>query len=157
MSRSARRLWAVLITDLSVADLGWSADNPAPQEALDAIDEARDTSLRFLAGPPFAERYGPFTWWPESSRVAALLIADRGAVRTQVDPRTRFCAELGPARAPALLTLAFLKGLGRGREQASADDELLGGLAVAMREAAGVKAMEDAGLVAWEQRGGESR
>lgn len=150
MSRSARRLWAVLITDLSVADLGWSAGNPAPEDALDAIAEARETGPR----PHGITALGRFRH-REGCRVGALLVADRGAVRTQVDPRTRFCAELGPARAPALLTRAFLKGLGQ--EQAPADDELLGGLAVAMREAAGVRATEDAGLAAWEQRGEESQ
>lgn len=89
------------------------------------------------------------------SRFVAVLLIDReGTVRAQVDPRTRFCAELGQVRSSALLIQAHRRG--RGGEVLSADDELMRELAGAMGEAAGVKAMEDAGLAAWEQRGGSS-
>lgn len=84
--------------------------------------------------------------------LAVLLTAREGAVSASVDPRTPFAADLGESRSAALLVRAVT----RARREPAADEVLEARLAAAMRETAGVKAMEDAGLVAWEQRGGAS-
>jgi hypothetical protein len=130
--------WAAIIRTSSVADLGWSAENPAPAEALAAIDDARAASLRFLADPPFIEHADAFPHPEGRSRVTALLIST-GAVRAQVDPRTPYDGEHGPVRAAASLIGAFRDG----RRLRAADDRL-------MADLAGMERVREAGERAWE-------
>jgi hypothetical protein len=118
--------WLPVIEHSSPADLGWSADSPAPEEALTAIAVARCLSAD-PASLPLLRWSGPFPHSPGRRVLAA--------------GRTRGHSPLIQTRA----RFGDLQAAGRERrERELAEAE------------AGTEAVRRAGRAAWQQRGGDS-
>lgn len=99
--------WLQVIERSSPADLGWSADHPAPEDALTAVAVARGLAIpvALAAEVPVLRQSGPFPH-PPGRRLAAFIVAGAEVARASVDPDLEGVRLLGTVRSAELLAAA---------------------------------------------------